>query len=171
MAIVLTAKITGFAALKPTQLKPLMHKALVDVGYRWRDKYLPGHFINAASRKYGYLPRQGERGSGRSHRGSYTWRKLREKKHSRPLVWSGRSRDESIRTRGIKALGSMKTARVRVTVSKGFNRRHPKSKIRMGEEVTRVLPSEAKDLSEFLVSRLEYHIAKAGKKAVRRTAA
>ena len=171
MAIILRSTITGFSALKPKQLKPIMHAALVDVGERWRDVFLPGHFVNKATTKYGYKPRQGERGSGRAHRGSYTWRKLRDKKHSMPLVWSGRSRDESVNTKKIKALGSMKTARVRVTVSKGFNRRHPNSKIRMGDEVTRVLPSETKDLSAFLVKRLDIRLNAAGKKATRRIAA
>lgn len=171
MAILLTAKITGFAALKPSQIKPLMFAALEDTGRRWRDKYLPGHFTNAAAAKYGYGKRKGERGSDRRFRGSYTARKIKEKKHSLPLVWSGASRDESLKTKLIKASGTAKSARVRVTVSKGFNRRHPNSKIRMGEEVTTVLPAEAKDLSAYLVNRFEFHLTAAGKKATRRIAA
>lgn len=171
MAIILRSTISGFAALKPRELKPIMHAALVDTGERWRDKYLEMHFTNEASSRYGYLPRAGERGSGKNFRGSYTWRKLREKNHSLPLVFSGRSRDDSLKTKKIRALGSMKTARVRVTVSPRFNLRHPKSRIRMGEEVTRVLQSEEKDLSAFLVKRLDIRLTAAGKKATRRIAA
>jgi hypothetical protein len=71
----------------------------------WHEFFEPLHFQEDASRRYGYAPRAGsgeppfirvgKPGSMGAQRlrpnPHYLWRKLREKGHTRPLVWSGAS--------------------------------------------------------------------------------
>lgn len=83
----------------------------------WHEAFMPLHFQETASRRYGYQPR---RGSGeppylerktrysvharhqktiRLPNPAYLWRKKREKGHTRPLVWSGRSEEAAKQVR------------------------------------------------------------------------
>ena len=79
--------------------------ALLAAGYstvmgHWHRRLRPKHFTHAGATEYGYIPRRGEDGSGSARfRGSYTQRKLRKFGHTYPLVWSGRSRQQSNTTR------------------------------------------------------------------------
>jgi len=165
MGVIMSVKITGHAAIPAKQIKPILFKALTAVGFRWRDKWLKVHFKNLATHRYGYTPRQGERGSHRKHRGSYTWRKLRDKKHSKPLVWSGKSRDDALATTRIRAFGTASNAKVTIALPSTFNLRAAGSDIKMHEEVTAVIPSEVKDLETFFVFRFERGLKAAGKSA------
>jgi len=164
MAVIMTLRLTGIEKIPAKQIKPILFAALVDVGYRWRDKWLPLHFKNSATNRYGYTKRKGERAGGRAFKGSYTEAKLDKWKHTRPLVWSGNGRDEALKTTNIKASGSAKTARVKVVLPDVFNLRHPNSKIRMGDEITAVIDGETKDLRKHLVFRLDRRLTEAGKK-------
>lgn len=164
MAVIMTVRLTGFEKIPAKQIKPILFAALVEVGYRWRDKWLIKHFDNAATNRYGYTKRKGERASGRSFKRSYTARKIKKWKHSKPLVWSGKGRDEAQKTTNIKAFGSVKTARCEVVLPDVFNLRHPNSEIRMGDEITTVIDGETKDLEKHLVFRLDRRLTEAGKK-------
>lgn len=81
----------------------------------WHRVYMPGHFTEEASRKYGYQKRSGEgesnliyKDGGRAVRqgkhGSlvqnpkYYWKKWRKKKHHRALVYTGDSERDARRT-------------------------------------------------------------------------
>jgi hypothetical protein len=71
----------------------------------WNEKFRPLHFTVSGGRRYGFKPRKGDnepprltvRADTANSRGRtianphYSWRKRREKRHNKPLVWSGRS--------------------------------------------------------------------------------
>jgi hypothetical protein len=105
--------------------------------HRFTDR----HFRIEAKRLYNYLPRKGEGLSGKAFYRSYMGRKLREKGHQLPLVWSGQQRTLArigeVRSRGNKT--------VLVRGCRGLNRRNPHSLIRMNEEVRRVADSERQE--------------------------
>lgn len=108
---------------------------------RWHTEFRPLHFSNAASRRYTYLPRAGERGNSRKKfANSYTGQKLQKYGHTRPLEWSGRSRRETSKRRinVKKRTGAGKL----IMYAPGFNRRNPYSRINMRDELTTITPSE-----------------------------
>jgi len=72
-----------------------------DMGLFWLGMIRPKHFTKAGATEYGYAPRDGERGQGGKYgfKKTYTGRKLREKGHTRPLVWSGDSMRKSAQGR------------------------------------------------------------------------
>ena len=111
----------------------------------WHKRMLPRHFGNAASARYGYTPRKGERGSGRSFKGSYTARKLREKGHTRPLDWSGELK-RTTRTRTLKATKNRATCAL--PASRKANWKHPKSWVRMSDELTVIRDDELQELGK-----------------------
>ena len=70
----------------------------------WHQFFMPLHFTDAAKKRYGYQPRSGSgeppvlrrpagsKGFYRTYNNpKYYWRKMREKGHSIPLVYTGRS--------------------------------------------------------------------------------
>ena len=66
----------------------------------WNEKFRPLHFTVQGGRRYGYKPRKGDdepprllmRAGGRTIANPhYSWRKRRQMRHNKPLVWSGRS--------------------------------------------------------------------------------
>ncbi len=114
-------------------------------GEHWHGRYRPKHFRRSAIREYGYTPRTGEPGSS-NPKGGYMRRKRREKGHGLPLVWSGTSR-RLTRLRDVRA--TTKGARV-VMNAPTLNRRHPKSRINMREEMTRISVRERNELTKVL---------------------
>lgn len=121
-------------------LIPTMRDALT----HWHSKFRPKHFTAEGANEYKYAARKGEkmtRGTKAFNR-SYTGRKLASKGHSRPLVFSGVSERLS-RIRDIRVTSK----RGRAILPPGFNRKHPKSRIRMRDEVTRVSTREEKTLA------------------------
>jgi len=89
------AKVVAHLAINSAMLKDARRRsgapialairdALRRVGKLWFRKFLPKHFEASAPRRYaGAYARRGH---------VYTMRKIREKGHSRPMVWSGRMR-------------------------------------------------------------------------------
>lgn len=140
-------------------IKPRMERAtragLEQMGREWHDRYLLLHFEESAYRRYNYRARVGQRANrdSQAFRNSYTGRKLRAKKHTKPLVYSGRSMMESqfLRLRSTRNYA-------KVVLSRGFNRRHPDSQINMRDEVTRVLPSEAALLRRVAAETIKKHL-------------
>jgi hypothetical protein len=113
-----------------------------DPGILWVQSFRPKHFTVAGAAEYGYAPRKGEE-SGLSRKqfwNSYTGRKIRYRKHRRPLVWSGemerQSRRAEIRT-------TSKGVRIIMRVRKA-NWRHPNSRVRMADELRRVSVQEGR---------------------------
>jgi len=119
----------GFNAMK----QKCFHAALTF----WHRELLQKHFTSAGAMEYGYTPRKRQwRGSFKM---SYVGRKLREKGHAKPLVWSGESMALT-RMRDVRATSKRGVCVIRAP---GFNRRNPHSQINMREELTRVSTSDA----------------------------
>ncbi len=118
--------------------------ALEAMASKWWHDYLPLHFDETAYGRYRYSRRKGQAmtGEGPRYRRTYVARKRRLYKHNRPLVWSGEGMRLAIGL--LRLRGSSKEARV-ILPSK-FNYKHPKSRISMRDEITRIIPSEAQEL-------------------------
>jgi hypothetical protein len=119
-------------------------EALQAMAAWWHERFLPLHFLPTAFARYGYTKRKGQEllvGSKRWKR-SYFGRKWRRFRTAAPLVYSGDSQDE--------ALGPAKIVfrqkQMRVVLPRGFSRVHPKSQIKMRDEITRLIPEEVSEL-------------------------
>jgi hypothetical protein len=112
---------------------------LRDAGEFWHNTFLRKHFTEAGAQEYRYIKRKGEgmaRGSKEWKR-SYTGRKFQRFGHTRPLVFSGEG-ERLARVRDVRTTSK----RVRVVLPNKFNFRHPKSKIRMRDELTAISSRE-----------------------------
>jgi len=146
----------GSPDLAARELRKYLREVWRMAGERWHQTMRPQHFTRAGARKYGYLPRAGERGNERRNfRSSYTGRKLRRFGHTNPLVYTGLSMALT-RPRDVRA--TAKGVRV-VMNSPGFNRRNPRSRINMREELTRVTEEEANLLARLMEERLVQMLA------------
>lgn len=148
-------KLTGVEGLKQKQINDAIKQAMHDVGLRWRRRYLPLHFGGRAATRYGYTPRAGERGDRRKFQGSYTARKLRFLKHTRPLEYTGEGKRLALN--GPQLVRATRD-RVVVPLPRKFNWRHPKSKVNMADEIRAVREDERAELNEFLVAQIERHL-------------
>jgi hypothetical protein len=118
----------------------------------WGEEFRPKHFTPEGAAAYGYTKRKGEnlaKGS-KAYRRSYTGRKERQMGHTDPLVFTGESKRESSRYR---IFATSKGARLSMPTRK-LNYRHPKSQIRMADELRRVLPSEEQAIAQRMSVRL-----------------
>ena len=125
---------------------------LRDMGEEWHGRFLPLHFDESAYSRYGFYQRKGGNMSPgqKGYKSTYVGKKRKALGHNRPLEYTGEGR---MLTMGpAKIRGSHKEARV-VLPSK-FNFRHPKSRISMRDEITRVLPDEARTLVDHGRGRL-----------------
>lgn len=84
MALFFSLEYTGILANPPSGWKKVKAKAYKDGARAWHTKFAAGHFELGAYRKYGY----------RKRTKSYNQKKLREKKHLKPLVWDGKVRHD-----------------------------------------------------------------------------
>lgn len=142
---------TGFAALKKSTLNKLWKLGWSSTARQWARRYLKQHFTHVGARKYKYQLRRGERRGGKPARGSYTFRKLKQQGHTRPLEFSGEMKGLAI-------------ANNRVTSTRDYGRRHlprkanfrnPKSKINMLEELRTVTQDETAVLEKHLKQFIE----------------
>lgn len=159
-------KINGVAKIGKRQINDIVRDALAELGHYWVDNMLPKHFSKAGARDYEYTPRKGEPGSERAFKGSYTARKLRQKKHTLPLVWSGEARTEIMQGARVNATVAGDRATVRIALnSRKLNWRHPNSKVRMNDEIKKVSAAEIPVLQQQLVSLIEAGLSGRGKGA------
>lgn len=147
--------VTGLVGIKQSKLNEIHKASWRALGQHWRKKYLRGHFTHAGARKYGYTLRKGEvRPGGTPIPGSYTWTKLKRQSHTRPLEFYGHAK--------AKALGEEKISptrfSVKVLLPQGFNRRHPRSAVRMNDEIRAVTPAELAELQRFWAADLTKRI-------------
>lgn len=117
--------------------------ALAAMGREWHARYMPQHFEESAFQRYGYYQRKGMglAADSRAFRRSYTGRKIRKTGANRPLVFTG---ETFALARLLKLRVTSKQARV--ILPQGLNRKHPKSRISMRDEVTRLNPDEVRAL-------------------------
>jgi hypothetical protein len=136
----------GMAFLRPAEFRELSKQAAGDGAYHWHRKILPQHFTNAASTRYGYTPRIGERGrsGGTKFARTYTGRKLRLYGHSRPLVWTGESMLRAL----VPAVRRTARGAKAVIHSPGFNRRPKGGLINMRSELERFTVPENEEVAK-----------------------
>lgn len=161
MPLFVDVTLVGVESLTKKQVNDALKASMHAIGVRWRRRYLPLHFGNAASARYGYTPRAGERGSGKRFDRSYTARKLRFLHHTRPLEFTGEGKRQALN--GQRLVYATRDT-VRMPLPRKFNWRNKKSKVRMADEIRAVTPAEAKELTAFLVENIDRNLSKAGAK-------
>lgn len=130
-------------------------QAYASAAQHFHDVFRDRRFTHAHAEAAGYKKRKGEgqpRGS-KAWKRSYTGRKFAKYGHTRPLEWSGKTRDK-IATQ-YRVASSSKWGRVIYSGASKFSLRHPKSQIRMQEEFRRLLPEEEVQLGEVYDRRLD----------------
>lgn len=108
-------------------------------------RFTAARFTESHAAKAGYANRKGQRLSrtSKAFRNSYYGRKLRSQFGggvglALPLVWSGKSRE---RAKTPRLTATFRGAKLRFNAP-SLNFRHPKSRVNMRAEFTRVLPEE-----------------------------
>lgn len=157
-----TIEYEGLLTLKQRDINAILRSGMNKIGHYWRANYLPGHFSKRGARKYGYTPRSGETGSSLRYKGSYAARKLKEKGHSRPLVYTGKSAAEALASRQVIAKATSKKATSEVPLPRGYNRRPKKGRIHMGKELTTTTSDEDMQIEKVLVGHLAWKLKIAG---------
>lgn len=144
----------------------------------WHRRIMPGHFTKAGGKKYGYQKRRGEDepawvpgkkgivlAGGKTKYGKqrmvqnrkYFHRKLREKGHSDPLIWSGNS--ETLAKRSVRLVSNSKRAAAVMNLPKYFYQyRKDLGTPNKAAELTTVTQDEVNKLSKlndlFITRRL-----------------
>ena len=154
----------GSEALKPRAWNKIRKEEFEQVGRQWGEDFRPKHFTEQASQRYGYTARKGERlpkGTA-AYKRSYTGQKERKVGHTKPLVFSGESEAASERYR-VRGIGQGDNVGARVSMpTPTLNYRHPRSQIRMAEELRRVTPEEEAELGRFLEARIALRLRTIG---------
>ena len=141
--------------------------AWYDTAVEFHRNYRDKRFTVEHAREAGYAARKGElipRGT-KAFRQSYTGRKLRIHKHTNPLQFRahGGTRDA---VKSATVSSSFRGGKAAYRGASVFNFRHPKSKIRMNEEVRRITAAESRELAEFYDSRLDVRLKEVDAKKV-----
>jgi hypothetical protein len=144
-----TIELSGLPAMKKSHLNPLFKKSWNHVGVQWRRRYLRGHFTQAGGRKYGYKPRKK----------TYTKRKLRERRHTRPLEYWGEAKNIAMSQRKLRSTKEY----VVIKLPRKLNFKHPRSDIRMSEEIRAVIPQERTALGRAMRDDMEARLKRAGR--------
>lgn len=134
----------------------VVREALREMGLEWRREFLPLKFKKQAYRRYNYTPRDGDPGSDApSFNKSYQGRKLRDKGHTLPNVYSGAGRDAALASMQANARATSKRAYVTLPLPVGFNRKHPNTDVNMRRELEVVIRSEVRHLEKLLGEEVE----------------
>ncbi len=129
------------------------------VAMLFHKEYRPKRFTHDHAVEAGYAKRKGElipRGT-KAFRNSYTGRKLRMFGHTNPLEFSG---DTKRNVRAASISSTRTGGKAAYAGASKFNFRHPKSKIRMNEEFTRITAREAEELGRYYDQQLDLELAK-----------
>lgn len=129
-------------------------EAYYDVGLHFHSDMRDERFTNEHAEKAGYHKRKGEAQprESKSFRRSYTGRKFRQFGHTRPMEFSGDTR-QAMRTASISS--TSKSVRVRYPGSNKLSYKHPKSQIKMQDEFRTLLDSEITTLAELFDRRVD----------------
>ena len=160
---------TGITAPKNKRaLNAVIKKTNEDLLWHWHTKYLPKHFTRAAYREYGYMPRQGEPGypfvdkKGRKigFKKSYTGKKLREKGHTNPYVYSGQMMATAL-SRSSANVNPKKLSVNQASISFPIGWADKSRNIGRfaADELTRISPAEIPELAEWYLTRLADNLA------------
>ncbi len=171
-------EIDGFAAARPSDLKRVQRSTWKFLGLFWHKTYKAIKFTKRGSTRYGFAPRSGMPGSGRSFRGSYSEAKLLRKPffsnssagpaigEVKPNVWSGRSRAEAMSNRIVHATAkSSGEGKVTIVISgRRLNFHNPGSSTRPSKDVTSIIPSELREMEKVGAKRFERELLKVRRK-------
>jgi len=106
---------------------------LTEIAKEWHEKFLPLHFEESATSRYGYARRSAD----------YLKRKMRQFGHQKPLVFS----EEAYHLARIRKI-TANSNRAVVELPRKLNRSNPKSRAKMSQEIRMLLPSEAEHLRD-----------------------
>ncbi len=148
---------TGYIALPKRAFARAQKMAWAAVGEHHFNKNLRKHFTLAGAREYGYTERKR----------SYRARKLREKRHKRPLVWSGETRRRALSMKNIKATSKGVTLRINAPT---LNRKGRNSNVNMREEMETISPGEIREIEGILQREIVAALRTDKSKRVRRLA-
>jgi hypothetical protein len=160
MALDITLTRLGPLGLKASQITAVVKRVNLVYPQGWIVSFLPVHFTNRATRRYGYTPRQGEPGSGRRFAGSYTHRKLLKYHHTRPLENTGTGKAQAMANR--RATSTRDSARA-IVPARVFNFRNPNSRVDMRRELTTVLDSEQQNLEGLAQKKTDAEVRRASR--------
>ena len=127
------------------QMRTIMRRAMKDswasTGRHFHVNHRDLRFTATHARKAKYTLRSGEGMGPRATTfgRTYTGRKLRQKGHMKPLVWSGEARSLA-RSASVKSTST--GVKIRYAGLRKLNLRHPKSRVRMNEEFRRIADYE-----------------------------
>ena len=113
--------------------REFLEPSLIVVGTKFKRDHMKKRFTRAGATELGFPKRQGERGNMTGERGgrtvnlkfsaTYSGRKLKEKGHTRPNVWSGDS-EQAAKIASIRA--TSKSVAISFPGLRDWNRRKPK---------------------------------------------
>ncbi len=156
--------------MKPEQIRDAARTAMQAVGDEWIAKFQPLHYLQSATTRYGYTPRDPIYRRRKRLGGEIAG--VASIKEDKPLVWSGRSRERSKQARTEAKATSSTSAYADVIINApALNFRYKGSKIDLREEATKVLPAEAEHLAALFVKVFEREIERMGKRKTMRMAA
>lgn len=170
MTVVASITLDGIAGLKPKQIRDAARAGMQAVGDHWIAKMLPRHFLQSATARYNYTPRDPIYRRRKRLGGEIAG--IRSIKEDNPLVWSGRSRERSKAARNeAKAVSSTNAYADVIINAPALNFRYKGSQINMREEVTHVLPTEVEELAALFTKVFERELERLGRTTRRRLAA
>lgn len=148
-------RLSGIETLSRSQVNRVMKRAYYEMGSYWRKHFLPLHFGERATQRYGYTLRSGARNArlprlGKRLNSTYSARKYRFVGHTRPLEFTGEGKRKALYEKRISATSK----KVVVRLPLKFNLRNPHSQVHMADEIRAVRRDELGEMSAFFVKLL-----------------
>jgi len=146
---------SGYPEAKISHLRRGTKRGLEKAVLHWHRTYAKRHFWPSAKARYNYKDRSA----------AYERRKRRRFGHNKPLVWSGKSRDQilshirvttTVTREKRRAKGSLTAPRYFWMTRAG----HPNK----GNEALRVIPEEKSKLHQIVVAEIEKELKRANRK-------
>lgn len=132
----------GYSGLRRSDRNALRRETWNGVGTEWHERYRNKHFTPAGFAEYGYTPRSKR----------YNARKKKVLGHTRPLEFTGESKE---RSKTFRVVATKNGARVVMNQVRAFNFRPLGGRIDMRKEFTTVSRNEVLTLQEFANADLE----------------
>lgn len=127
----------------------IFREAYHDLGVHFFFEYLPKRFTYAGGKELGFANRTA----------AYNAYKMKRYGHINPLVQTGRTKRDALRTQRIKAVATTRKARVEIILNaRALNFRNPKSNTRPSDEVRRISPREHAPLIKYLQERIGHRL-------------
>lgn len=159
-----------FPKAGPKVLRDALRSALRGGGEHYKRRFLMLKFTHAAIKRYGLKPRRGQRGSGRSYRGSYVEGKVKRRDNgesraigeNKPFVWSGetRSRVRSMARVEAKATNYRSGYAHVIASANQLNRAGTGKRINLIEEFERTAPEEIREVEKVERDAYDKHLTR-----------